>query len=277
MPAHPTPAIPPRLPLRVRVRLAHRDLKRGFKGLVRRVTNSARAFRATEVGYRLAIDRYGGYEVAYRRGTVDEKVLEQTLLGDFIEREIPEFRPEPADVVLDVGAHIGAFALLAAARVPEGRVHAIEASRESFNYLRVNAALNRFENLHPSHLALSDRPGVVFLSHDMGSWGHSITRRLSGEGEEVPAETLEGFLDARGISVCHFAKFNCEGAELPILLGASRNTLRRMRQMLVMYHCDLAPGYDSDELLVHLQSAGFETAVRHRTSMRGWILARRVS
>ena len=49
----------------------------------------------------------------------------------------------PGDIVVDVGANIGWYTLLAAQRVgPEGQVVAIEASPTIAEHLRANLALN---------------------------------------------------------------------------------------------------------------------------------------
>jgi FkbM family methyltransferase len=250
-----------------------RSGKRRLRQLRLSVLNSARAFHPRETGYRLGIESHGGFEVAFRRGTVDEQVIADSFGNDTFFASIPEYRPDPGDVIVDVGAHIGTFALLAAARVPSGRVYAIEPSRDSYDFLRVNQALNRTENLEISRLALAGSAGSAFLYHEDGSWGHSITRRLSSSRETVPTETLVGFLDGRGIARCDLIKFNCEGAEFPVLLSTPPEGLRRCGVMLILYHCDLVDGYTIDHLTQHLGNAGFSTTIRERSRFRGRLVA----
>lgn len=250
-----------------------RRAKRAFRVLRKSVANSARAFRPDELGYRLAIGKFGPWEIAYREGTADEKTIGESFAGGGFFAEVPEYRPEPHNVIIDVGAHIGTFALVAATKVPNGKVHAVEASKETFNYLKINVALNRLPNVDISHLALSDRRGRAVLHYDEGNWGHSITKRLSAHGEDVETASLAQFMEDRGIGRCDFMKLNCEGAEFPILLGAPVEVLNRIRMMLVLYHCDLADGYSLDVLLRHLEGAGFAVQMRKRSSQRGWIIA----
>lgn len=243
--------------------------------LRRRVANAWRSFHAGEADYRLAIGRFGGFDVAYRAGTADEKVIAHSFDDDIFLPGVPEYAPRRDDVVLDVGAHIGTFALAAARRAPEGIVHAVEASGETFNYLRVNAALNGLANLVPHHLALTDRPGTVRLHHNSGNWGHSIMKPLSPRGEDVPADSLEGFWSRCGLDRVAFAKFNCEGAKFPILMAAPVDLLRRISTMLVLYHLDFAVGHRLEPLLARLEEAGFVLRVDRRSATRGWIVARR--
>lgn len=245
-----------------------------LKALGKRFKNSATAFRSGELYYHLAIERLGAFEVAYREGSTDDEQLRHSFDRDIFFPAVPEYVPARDHVILDVGAHIGTFALLAASKVPDGRVYAVEASAESFNYLRVNLALNRLTNVTPTHLALSDRRGRATLHYGEWNLGHTITRP-GGRGEEVETDTLANYMAAHGIDRCDFAKFNCEGAEFPILLGSRPEVLRRIARMLILYHCDLAPGSDRGVLEAHLRAAGFTTDLRRQKGPRGWIVATR--
>jgi FkbM family methyltransferase len=158
--------------------------------------------------------------------------------------------------------------------VPDGRVYAIEPSLESYNYLRVNLALNGASNVVASRVAIADRAGALTLYHREGHWGHSIMTP-TGRGEQVEAVTLESYMDANGIASCNFMKLNCEGAEFPILLGSPADVLRRIDLLLVLYHADLARGGSPEQLDRHLHSCGFDTSVQRQSDERGWIVARR--
>lgn len=250
--------------------------KQGLRQLRKCLKHSKEAFRPTKLWYRLAIDQFGDFEIAYREGTADEEVLSHSFEDDIFFSGVPEYHPEPHHVIIDVGAHIGTFSILAASKVPEGKVYAIEASEESFSYLRVNVALNGLDNVEVSHLALAGRKGRAVLHHDKeGNWGHSITRRLSDQGEEVKADTLGNYMAAKGIERCDFMKLNCEGAEFPILMTASTEVLRRFERMLVLYHCNLVEEYTLEDLLDRLQACGFSTQIRNQfqDDQCGWIIA----
>ena len=136
-------------------------------------------------------------------------------------------------------------------------------------------ALNGRSNIELSHLALAGGDGPITLHHDPdGNYGHSITRSLAGSHEVVQGVTLERFLDDRALPSVAVAKFNCEGAEFPILLGAATTTLRRIATMIVLYHCDLVDQPVS-ALIDHLHAAGFATRTREESADRGWVIARR--
>lgn len=221
----------------------------------------------------LDISSFGGIEIAYRRATTDGDVISHSFDHDVFFAGVPEYRPAEDHVIIDVGAHIGTFSLLAASKVPKGQVYAIEASRETFNLLRINVALNQASNIDLSHLALADKPGTSTLYHDTGHWGHTIVMPLSGYGETVATDSLANFLTSKNISRCHFIKLNCEGAEFPILLAAPVDVLQRFDTMLILYHCDLYTQRSEQDIVAHLRGSGFETTIRERTQEGGWIIA----
>lgn len=251
------------------------NLRQSFRSVRQRIERAAQAAIGSEQGA-LAIERYGRIDVAFRKGTTDERVIAHSFDNDIFYSAMPDYVSAADHVILDVGAHIGTFSLLSATRVPNGRVWAIEASQDSFNYLRINAAINRFHNLQVSHLALSDKSGHARLFHDAaGNWGHSIMAPLSNRSEEVETQSLETFMAANRIDRVNLAKFNCEGAEFPILLGASKQILARFDRLLILFHCDLARGYTLGSLTSALESAGFMLTVDENIKQRGRILARR--
>ena len=132
--------------------------------------------------------------------SVDTAVLHHSFDNDIFFRAAPNADIAETAVILDVGAHIGTFALLASEKVPRGRVYALEASRETFELLRVNIELNRRHNITAEHLAIAGSDQPVRLHHDPGgNYGHSITSKLSDSSEVVGGVSLARYLDDRGI------------------------------------------------------------------------------
>jgi FkbM family methyltransferase len=244
---------------------------------LRRWRHRARWLASGHRGAGIGIGTFDGHRIAYRLHSVDSEVLGHSFGHDIFFAAIPGYVLPDDGVVLDVGAHIGTFSVLAAERVPRGRVFAVEASRDTFNLLRVNVVLNRRTNVVAEHLALAGVDGDVSLYHDPeGNYGHSITKPLSPSTEVVRGQTLATFIQAHGITSIALAKFNCEGAEFGILLSAARETVRRIGKMIVLYHCDLVQEPVS-VLIEHLAAAGFATEVRETSADRGWLIATRIN
>jgi FkbM family methyltransferase len=216
-----------------------------------------------------------GFTVAYRPDSSDVEVLSHSFENDIFLRGVPEYQPQSSDTVLDVGAHIGDFSLLMSRRV--ARVYSIEARRETFALLKTNLFVNDAANVVADHLALSDKNGFcrLYLATEGESWGDSTTFDFNGTSESVSSVTLERYLFERNIPQVDFAKFNCEGAEFPILMSTDQLTLAKFEKMLVLYHCDLVSGADERMLHEKLQQCGFRTVTRNRSEDRGWMIATR--
>lgn len=241
--------------------------------LARRKRRITRAERE-ESGIRIA--RFGGFDVAHRLDTADEDVIGHSFEKDIFLAAIPDYIVAQDAVVLDVGAHIGTFSLLTARLAGAGRVVAIEACHETCDLLRINASLNRLGNISVHHAALGATDGTAHLYHDAtGNWGHTIMQAVSGHSEAVPSMSLATLVRTEGLDRIDLAKFNCEGAEFPILLGASDDALRLFRKMIILYHGDLSEGQSHEALLSRLASLGFATDVRDVWGERGWIVATR--
>ena len=245
--------------------------------LPRRIKNAFGKKEFDDHPSRLRIGCFGGFQVAYRAGTADEAVLDDSFDRDIFFTGVPEYQAAADHIVIDVGAHIGTFSLLASARVPRGKVYAIEACEDTCNFLKINVALNGAANVSVHHLAITDARGTSTLYYDAGNWGNSVVAPLSAGSETVESCSLTDFMDDNGIQHCNFMKLNCEGAEFPILLTTPSSVLRRFEMILVLYHCDLWKQNTEQDLLAHLAASGFECKLRNQTEKRGWIVATSLS
>jgi len=259
--------------LKKSVEAANRDVAR-FEEAYRKDKEDEAKFDSPSM---LAVEAIDGFEVAYRKGTKDEEVLEHSFSNDIFYSGLPEYHPAEDDVIIDIGSHIGTFSLLSSSKVGRGKVYSVEACQDTFNVLRINVALNGLSNVSTHHLAITDKESPVKLYHDTGNWGHSVTMAYSALSETVESTTLSRFLQRNHIESCQFMKLNCEGAEFPILLSTSPKVLGRFGTILVLYHCDLWGANTERDLLSHLQSAGFKCVIRNQDEHRGWIIATNTS
>lgn len=126
----------------------------------------------------------------------------------------------PEDIVVDVGAHIGVFALVAAKYA--GHVHAFEISPATTVYLQRNLALNpglaAKITLHV--IGLADQPGEMLLYNSAGQPDLASLRPLERPDtycEKVQVTTLDAHLPGTPVS---WLKIDVEGGELDVLRGA---------------------------------------------------------
>lgn len=236
-------------------RLLPEPIKAAVRPLYRRVVQGVETERDSGLGLKNA----AGREYAFRKGTTDEIIIGNSDAYR-LENLLPEVAISDDATIINIGAHVGVFAAMAAPSVPRGTVHAIEAALDTFNFMRVNLALNRLDNVVPHHLAIAGHDGECTLYHDTGHWGHSITKALSTVEEKVPCQTLETFMNRNDVARCQLLWLNCEGAEFPLLLGASRETLARVDVILTDCHIHLWTKNTVADLAAHLRAAGFEIA-----------------
>jgi FkbM family methyltransferase len=142
---------------------------------------------------------------------------------------------QEADVVVDVGAFVGLYSLLAALANPRGRVFAFEPMPDNAERFRRHIELNRLKNVELVPAAVSAESGTAELFHLGGSYPSS-TSLVEGfmsshpdvRASVVPTVALDAFLDERGADHVSLVKLDIETGEPEALLGMSR-TLERDR------------------------------------------------
>lgn len=161
-------------------------------------------------------------------------------------------------VVVDIGANIGLFSLLAARTA--ARIVAVEPSPETFKWLTRNLAQCGLDNIFTINAACAntseERP--LFIH---SQWTSNSLQARGVEGHVmVSCVTLEELLDKYCEGKCDFLKMDCEGAEYEILLGASNAQLQRVGMIAMECHVDIC-GRTAQDLGARLTDAGFSVTV----------------
>jgi FkbM family methyltransferase len=139
------------------------------------------------------------------------------------------FNTKQGDIVVDVGAHIGRYTIIASKRVGEnGKVIAIEAHPGNYEMLNRNIELNGLTNITTLNYAVYSKETKIKLFLPDEKSNHTIyntlipTRAKDGEKfVEVNANTLDNLLQQNGISQeVNWIKIDVEGAEYEVLKGA---------------------------------------------------------
>lgn len=214
-----------------------------------------------------------GIKVFIRTSSLRSKIVDLYMsVSDIIWRQYEDSRHMlgKEDVVIDIGGHIGSFALLALRE--KGRVIVFEPDPMNFAMLENNLKANASPNSVAVNKAVSDASGKITLFRDMSNSAAHSTTKLSGEGQEVESLSLDDIFAIYNIPVCHFMKLDCEGAEFSILSGASPETLRKIQKLSMEYH----EGYDLEKLVKSLVDSGFEIIKNEPDTLyQGYIWASR--
>lgn len=162
----------------------------------------------------LAMIQIDGVQLATRPGTWDEGIAREVIESDFYLLRL--WQPlRPPRFIVDVGAHIGAFAAFAAQMFPEARIIAAEACAANAMLAVINTA--ELVNAVVLHRAVWSKPGTLHLALAAGPNTGGHRTGLAGGSAVVRAETLAAMVDRFGVDRVDFLKLDCEGAEWEIV------------------------------------------------------------
>jgi len=193
------------------------------------------------------------------------------LLGAFERSTVSTLEKlvKPGDVVLDIGANIGAHTLGLARSVGQnGQVYAFEPADFAFAKLKRNLALN--PELDSRTLARQILLSASVADPSQGqiyaSWPlendvsvHPKHRGRLVTAQKATVDTLDHFAESEGIGRLDLIKIDVDGHELPVLRGGL-NLLKRFHPVLLM---EMSPYVHAEEnnsfasLVELLREAGY--------------------
>ena len=142
------------------------------------------------------------------------------LSTDFIKSFIKE-----EDIIIDIGANIGYYALLEAKIAKKGKVYAIEPVSENRKFLIENIKLNNYKNISVYPYAISDKTGKKQIYvYDKKNWS-SFTKNPFGKiikNDEVNAIKLDDFIKLNLKKSPTFIRMDTEGHEYEIINGMKK-------------------------------------------------------
>ena len=196
------------------------------------------------------------------RSRMDVWSVKEALLDQFYTRCGTEIGEDWT--VMDIGAAIGEFTLMAALQASKGRVIAYEPFPGSFDLLRDNLVQNSIKNVITHKMA-------VWSKNDDLELDFSLAEPLQMRSETPSSDNAHSHLRTLSISLFHalaknnidhldLLKLDCEGAEFPILLDAEPELLAKMDRVIMEYH----DGYQShhhEELVELFSNNGYHVKV----------------
>ena len=191
---------------------------------------------------------FRGYRIRYNDPHDIAAIIECYVLNVYRIQKIKR-----GSVVLDIGAGIGEFAILASKKVgKEGKVIAIEPSPYDFKTLKDNIEENGCSNVVPINSAVSDKKERLLL-------------KFKGREFEADAETLSNILSKLDIAVnsVNYVKMDIEGGER-LVIPSSADIIRNTDYLAIEIH----DGFSS-ELIPYMQDLGFGFS---RIERKGYLL-----
>lgn len=138
-------------------------------------------------------------------------------------------------IVLDVGANVGYFTLLAAAKARAGNIFSFEPISAFRDLLRQNIALNHFTNIDVLTFCVSDKHGwaKMYIANEanIGMTALLPPENFSGRKETVETIALDDWTKEKNLARVDFVKIDVEGAEKKVLDGM-KNILQKHQPVL---------------------------------------------
>lgn len=197
-----------------------------------------------------------------------DKWIERLMWAGAYERELVNLFKKvlmPGMNVLDLGANIGYFSVLAAGLVgSSGQVHAFEPAPTCFARLRNNLAA--FPWAHAHSIAVGDEPGAACFhfsdNENESGWGSLLSEGdASTQTTTVPVVSLDAWAHEQAIRRVDLIKMDVEGGEYRALRGAEA-LLRQHRPAVVAELNDVCLRWDPrkpQDVLSLLRAAGYNT------------------
>lgn len=144
---------------------------------------------------------------------------------------------KPGDIVIDIGANIGYYALLEARLVgDEGRVYAIEPVAQNVELLKKNIELNNYKNVEVFQLAMGNenKTAPIYLS-DKCNCSTFIKPKTFVEEVPIKMVTLDKFLENKPYPT--LIRMDVEGYEVEIVEGMKKIlSLNKPLKLLIEVH-----------------------------------------
>lgn len=158
------------------------------------------------------------------------------------------------DIVVDIGAHLGAFSTYASRKVKQ--VISYEPSPQNYALLSENKKINKLTNIKLNQIAVSGNKGKIKLSLDPGNFGGNS---IYGSQKSIQVNTipLTQVIKDNHLSHIDFLKIDTEGAEYDILLKTPKKYLDVIKKIHLEYHDNLPHNHNFKQLVVFLENNGF--------------------
>lgn len=147
------------------------------------------------------------------------------------------------DIVIDAGAHIGSFSIIASTRTGN-KIFAFEPSNKTYACLKQNISNLKIKNINVINKGVGDSDGEKFFKVVPENYAGSTFSDSSPYNgshnineERVEVITLDSFVEKNKIPRVDFIKMDIEGYELRALKGAEK-TIKKFKPKIAIsaYH-----------------------------------------
>ncbi len=214
-----------------------------------------------------------GLKIKLRTNSTDLQAFANVWVLE--EYGIDDFKIIESDVIIDIGGHIGLFALFASSKSKKGKIISVEPYPNNFNLLKENMNNNNFRNIILINKAVSktDKNLELFVDSTDDA-AHSIYK-IGEEVIQIKGITLKQIMLENQITKCDMLKIDCEGAEFEIIKSLSDVELLKMDKICLEYHIN-----KNDETLLknlknRLEKMNYKITIIPTNSYLGMLYAKK--
>lgn len=154
------------------------------------------------------------------------------------EYRIAESVIQTSQVILDVGAHKGFFAVYCAALNPQAKIFCIEPEDNNLAALKHNQEINKLKNITVIEGALSDKTGQSKLIVTPDSHNHYLADVLDEQmpNQKTRTYNFAGLLEEYKIKSVSLLKMDIEGGEYAVFDGFDTPDYAKIKNIVMEYH-----------------------------------------
>jgi FkbM family methyltransferase len=190
-----------------------------------------------------------------RPGTSDWWIFLEIFVFEIYQRVQNDI--QRANVIIDVGANVGFFALYATSINSKAEIHAFEPLPDNLAQAEKNFRISMARHVRAHPCAVSDKTGVAVLYFTPGDDSGCSLNQPKSQSCPVNTVGVNDLFKTCGITNCDLLKMDCEGSELAILSAAEPDLLAKIRAIIMEYHNPA----EVDTLTTILSHAGFKCEV----------------
>ncbi len=186
---------------------------------------------------------------------------------------------DEGDLVVDIGANIGAFSFLAATK-GASHVYCFEPGKEAYANLTRSLQKMKLGNVTLFNSCVSDVDGYLsfFISKSStrnSLYSNDVFGMETPEYIHVPSITLPQFMEKNELRHIDYLKMDCEGSEGSILSSLPDAYFKNTRKIALEFH-DNSSSLNHEKIIHLLESHEFETMLEWDGKQAiGMIYARR--
>lgn len=192
----------------------------------------------------LFFEKVGIFKNQQKEGILGDHTKVMLDLNDWVQKLIYFFRIyefekhetntwlsllRPKQTILDIGANIGYYSLLAADKYSDVLIYSFEPAPLTFKSLTTNINLNDYNFIKTFNLGVSDNMGTfdLYLAENKNSGMNSMAIPTGYSGKKISIQTvsIDDFKKDQNIKKVDLVKIDVEGNELNVLKGM-RNTIK---------------------------------------------------